>query len=341
MNRKQQGSHSRGQGQSQAQHQPRGARPIQSNQGYQSYDQDNDYEGMQMGGSRQGQRGNSYDSYDSYDVPGSSSYRGVDYDLDGSTSGNTSRSQRSFSERPSRSPYNEYETNDRNREPSRYSSLDSSLDEEKSLPSERYNSSSDRFGYPASMNSWKGNDRSAGMSRSTGRVGQSNMQSWGAQDYETGMGSQFGSQSEMGMGARPLSSDYSSDRTEKNDKGFFGKGPKGYKRSDDRIKEDVCETLARNPRVDASDIEVKVEESCVTLSGMVDNKEIKRAAEMAIENLSGVDDVRNEIRVRKMGERGAEDSIHASSSPSASSGSSLHGRDSAGHTAGSKSSAKS
>lgn len=89
---------------------------------------------------------------------------------------------------------------------------------------------------------------------------------------------------------------------------FFGKGPKGYKRSDERIKEEVCETLARNPRIDASDIEVKVEEACVTLSGTVESKEVKRAAEMAIENLSGVEDVKNEIRVKK-----ADDSMFASS----------------------------
>ena len=79
----------------------------------------------------------------------------------------------------------------------------------------------------------------------------------------------------------------------------FGKGPKGYKRSDARIEEEVCEALARNHEVDASDIEVSVSEGCVTLSGTTDSKYAKRAAEMAIENLSGVDDVKNEIKVKK------------------------------------------
>ena len=71
---------------------------------------------------------------------------------------------------------------------------------------------------------------------------------------------------------------------------------------DERIKEDVCETLSRDHRIDASDIEVNVEDAMVTLSGNVDSRDIKRAAEMIIENLSGVDDVKNDIKVKKAGE---------------------------------------
>ncbi len=79
--------------------------------------------------------------------------------------------------------------------------------------------------------------------------------------------------------------------------GFFGKGPKGYKRSDDRIKEEVCEALYRNYRVDASDIEVEVKEGIVTMSGSVDSRATKRSAEECVEHLSGVIDVHNRIRI--------------------------------------------
>jgi hypothetical protein len=48
---------------------------------------------------------------------------------------------------------------------------------------------------------------------------------------------------------------------------FRGRGPKGYRRSDDRIREDVCERLTRDDRVDASNIEVTVKDGAVTLSG--------------------------------------------------------------------------
>src|SRR5262245_30542187 len=39
---------------------------------------------------------------------------------------------------------------------------------------------------------------------------------------------------------------------------FTGKGPKGYRRSDDRVKEDVSEALSRDGDLDASEIEVNV-----------------------------------------------------------------------------------
>jgi hypothetical protein len=83
--------------------------------------------------------------------------------------------------------------------------------------------------------------------------------------------------------------------------GFSGVGPKGYKRSDERIYEEVCEALYRNPLVDASDIEVKVSEGIVTLSGAVDGRNAKREAESCIENLAGVEDIQNELRLVNKG----------------------------------------
>ncbi|RZA08905.1 MAG: BON domain-containing protein [Proteobacteria bacterium] len=82
-------------------------------------------------------------------------------------------------------------------------------------------------------------------------------------------------------------------------KSFFGKGPKGYKRSDERIHEDVCEVLARHPGIDASEIEVKVEDGHVFLRGEVDSRFTKRRAEDVIDHISGVHDVRNELTVRR------------------------------------------
>jgi osmotically-inducible protein OsmY len=78
---------------------------------------------------------------------------------------------------------------------------------------------------------------------------------------------------------------------------FSGRGPKNWRRSDDRIREDICETLERNPRVDASEIEVDVKDGIVTLRGAVDNRRTKRYAEECIETCSGVKDVRNELSV--------------------------------------------
>ncbi|WP_046863653.1 BON domain-containing protein [Microvirga massiliensis] len=78
-----------------------------------------------------------------------------------------------------------------------------------------------------------------------------------------------------------------------------GRGPKGYTRSDDRIREDVCERLTDDPYVDASEIDVSVSNREVTLSGTVDSREAKRRAEDCAERISGVTHVQNNLRVNQ------------------------------------------
>jgi osmotically-inducible protein OsmY len=77
-----------------------------------------------------------------------------------------------------------------------------------------------------------------------------------------------------------------------------GRGPKGYRRSDERIKEDVSEHLTQNSWVDASEIEIDVKDGEVTLSGTVQSRDEKRRAEDVAERVSGVHDVHNQIRVQ-------------------------------------------
>lgn len=76
-----------------------------------------------------------------------------------------------------------------------------------------------------------------------------------------------------------------------------GKGPRGYKRSEDRIREDVCDRLTFDDRVDASDIDVKVQGTEVVLSGTVHSREEKRRAEDLAEAIPGVQNVENRIHI--------------------------------------------
>ncbi|HET7343151.1 MAG TPA: BON domain-containing protein [Methylomirabilota bacterium] len=46
-----------------------------------------------------------------------------------------------------------------------------------------------------------------------------------------------------------------------------GRGPRGYQRSDERIREDVCERMCQSGDLDATDIEVRVSNGEVTLLG--------------------------------------------------------------------------
>lgn len=79
---------------------------------------------------------------------------------------------------------------------------------------------------------------------------------------------------------------------------FAGRGPRNYKRSDERIREDVNERLTRNPELDAVDIDVRVSNCQVVLMGVVEDRHAKRLAEDIAEDVWGVDDVRNELKVR-------------------------------------------
>lgn len=78
---------------------------------------------------------------------------------------------------------------------------------------------------------------------------------------------------------------------------FYGKGPKSYTRADQRMEEDINEQLTRHPYLDATDIEVKVKDGAVTLAGTVRTRECKRTAEDLAEDVSGVKDVQNQLRV--------------------------------------------
>lgn len=78
-----------------------------------------------------------------------------------------------------------------------------------------------------------------------------------------------------------------------------GRGPRGYSRSDDRVREDVNDRLTDDPYVDASEIDVSVSDGEVTLSGTVTHRSAKRRAEDIVESVSGVNHVQNNLRVRQ------------------------------------------
>ncbi len=78
-----------------------------------------------------------------------------------------------------------------------------------------------------------------------------------------------------------------------------GRGPKGYRRSDERIKEDVNDRLSDDYYLDASEVEVAVNNTEVTLTGTVNNRNDKRRAEDLAESVSGVTNVENRLRVKQ------------------------------------------
>ncbi|MCW3094111.1 MAG: uncharacterized protein JWP81_5180 [Ferruginibacter sp.] len=105
-----------------------------------------------------------------------------------------------------------------------------------------------------------------------------------------------------------------------------GKGPKGYTRSDDRIKEDVNDRLSDDPYVDASDINATVSNCEVTLTGTVNSRREKRRAEDVAEAVSGVKNVENRLKVSSSSSSGTSSTSGNGNGNIASSGTGTTGR---------------
>lgn len=78
-------------------------------------------------------------------------------------------------------------------------------------------------------------------------------------------------------------------------------GPKGYTRSDDRIREDICERLMLADSIDSSEVTVSVKDGKVTLEGTVPTRNMKHQIEDVADYAAGVQDVDNRIRVERAG----------------------------------------
>ena len=81
--------------------------------------------------------------------------------------------------------------------------------------------------------------------------------------------------------------------------GYAGRGPKDYQRSDDRIREELCDLMTDDDELDASEITVQVQKGEVTLTGTVSSRDQKRRAEDLVESISGSREVINNIRVSR------------------------------------------
>ena len=80
---------------------------------------------------------------------------------------------------------------------------------------------------------------------------------------------------------------------------YSGRGPKDYRRSDDRVREEICDCMTDDPMLDASEITVVVSNGEVILSGTVTSRDQKRRAEDVAERISGVKDVTNQLRISR------------------------------------------
>ena len=78
---------------------------------------------------------------------------------------------------------------------------------------------------------------------------------------------------------------------------FSGVGPQGYQRSDDRIRDDINDRLTQHGQINASNIQVQVNNGEVTLTGNVQSRQAKRQAEDVADSVAGVQDVHNQLKI--------------------------------------------
>lgn len=83
--------------------------------------------------------------------------------------------------------------------------------------------------------------------------------------------------------------------------GLTRPGPKGYRRSDERIREDICERLWDEPRIDVGDVSVAVQDGVVTLEGSVPERRMKHVIEDIAAGCRGVEEVENRVHVSRIG----------------------------------------
>lgn len=84
------------------------------------------------------------------------------------------------------------------------------------------------------------------------------------------------------------------------------RGPKGYQRSDERLKEDICERLIQAEHIDSSEVTIEVQGGRVTLGGTVPERYMKHAIEDLVDACPGVQDIDNRIRVQQPGQQPSE-----------------------------------
>jgi len=175
---------------------------------------------------------------------------------------------------------------------------------------------------------WPSRGDQFGQTRSFGQ-GSGGGANYGSGEFGQGYGGQSGSASNRSGGSE--SAGYASAQRS----GPIRRGPKGWQRSDERLKEDISERLYDTQHIDSSEVTVDVTEGKVTLEGTVSDRYMKHAIEDLVDQCPGVKDIENRIRVARdsqqssMQGNGQKTSNHESSS--ASSGTSQSTGVSSGH----------
>jgi hypothetical protein len=154
------------------------------------------------------------------------------------------------------------------------------------------------------MDDWR-SQTPRGVNRSPNRLGGMSYQNY-SDPSNTGSMSGFGNEGYGSMGGLGNRSLINQDRSFGNSVNHDSssstqnrnRGPKGYQRSDERLQEEVSDRLMHQ-NIDCSEVEIKVQNGEVTLTGTIQNKQDKRMIEDIAESIMGVKEVNNQLKVSR------------------------------------------
>ncbi len=158
---------------------------------------------------------------------------------------------------------------------------------------------------------WEGAGRGRGPHRGYGRD----------REYGQDYGYSYGRSADYGFGGRGGDYGGGMDRYSNQQSRI---DPRGYTRSDERVRENVCERLSRSG-LDVADVEVSVEKGQVTLQGTVPDRHTKHAIEDCVDDCAGVKDVENRVKVTSGGMSGMSGAGGSSGAGSTGSSSGMGG----------------
>jgi hypothetical protein len=87
-------------------------------------------------------------------------------------------------------------------------------------------------------------------------------------------------------------------RSEASQENHTGKGPKGWSHSESILAQ-ASEALYLHPSLDAREIEIRMNGETIILEGEVMNRQQKKMAERIVEQISGVNDVQNLLKLSR------------------------------------------
>ena len=118
-------------------------------------------------------------------------------------------------------------------------------------------------------------------------------QDWGQQSQQGMMGGQTQTGSGYGGFRGGMQAGWGRTETSRS-----RKGPKNYARSDERIREMVCERLVDEQDIDVSEVSIEVKNGRVELDGTVPSRQMRHRIEDIVDDCWGVQDIENRLRVQ-------------------------------------------